>query len=244
MIKLFRNIRRNLLAEGKTSRYLKYAIGEIILVVIGILIALQINNWNEDRKVVKIELKLLEEVKTNLEATLANFISDTIYNSKTIAYYRDINYYIQNDLPYSKNLDSAFAAIPLFSSPYTINTGYKTLQTKGLDLIKNVDLKFKIVRMYDVESISLLVDVDKAEWSINENVVLPFFSKYINTLDTNSLNLSRPIDFENLKHNHEFTNILNMLIRSRRKSMIYYRATMVSIKELITAIETELRKRK
>ena len=50
MIKLFRNIRKNLLNEGKTSKYLKYAIGEIVLVVIGILIALQINNWNEGRK--------------------------------------------------------------------------------------------------------------------------------------------------------------------------------------------------
>ena len=50
MIKFFRNIRKNLLSEGKTSKYLKYAIGEIVLVVIGILIALQINNWNENRK--------------------------------------------------------------------------------------------------------------------------------------------------------------------------------------------------
>ena len=50
MIKFFRNIRKSLLNEGKTSKYLKYAIGEIVLVVIGILIALQINNWNEHRK--------------------------------------------------------------------------------------------------------------------------------------------------------------------------------------------------
>jgi len=50
MIKFFRNIRQNLLNEGKTSKYLKYAIGEILLVVIGILIALGINNWNENRK--------------------------------------------------------------------------------------------------------------------------------------------------------------------------------------------------
>ena len=50
MIKLFRNIRKKLLKEGKTSKYLKYVIGEIVLVVIGILIALQINNWNEHRK--------------------------------------------------------------------------------------------------------------------------------------------------------------------------------------------------
>ena len=50
MIKLFRKIRQKLLAENKISKYLIYAIGEIILVVIGILIALQINNWNESNK--------------------------------------------------------------------------------------------------------------------------------------------------------------------------------------------------
>ncbi|MCW5518162.1 DUF6090 family protein [Muriicola sp. Z0-33] len=50
MIKFFRKIRQNLLSEGKTGKYLKYAIGEILLVVFGILIALQINIWNEHRK--------------------------------------------------------------------------------------------------------------------------------------------------------------------------------------------------
>lgn len=50
MLKIFRNIRRKYLAEGKSASYLKYAIGEIFLVVVGILIALQINNWNEIRK--------------------------------------------------------------------------------------------------------------------------------------------------------------------------------------------------
>ena len=49
MIKFFRKIRQNLLSEGKTGKYLKYAIGEIILVVIGILIALSINNWNDNQ---------------------------------------------------------------------------------------------------------------------------------------------------------------------------------------------------
>ncbi len=50
MIKFFRKIRQNVLNEGKTSKYFKYAIGEIILVVIGILIALQVNNWSENQK--------------------------------------------------------------------------------------------------------------------------------------------------------------------------------------------------
>ncbi|MGB4840449.1 MAG: DUF6090 family protein, partial [Saprospiraceae bacterium] len=49
MIKLFRNIRQAMIKESKVSKYLQYAIGEIVLVVIGILIALQINTWNQNR---------------------------------------------------------------------------------------------------------------------------------------------------------------------------------------------------
>ena len=71
MIKFFRRIRQNILTENKTSKYLIYAIGEIVLVVIGILIALQINNWNEGRKdrlrEQAILIQLEEEYNTNLE---------------------------------------------------------------------------------------------------------------------------------------------------------------------------------
>jgi hypothetical protein len=67
MIKFFRKIRQNLLSEGKTSKYLKYVIGEIVLVVIGILIALSINNWNEEKRDRKIEkdyvILLIEDLK-------------------------------------------------------------------------------------------------------------------------------------------------------------------------------------
>ena len=67
MIKFFRKIRLNLLKYGKTTKYFKYAIGEIILVVIGILIALQINNWNENRKDTKLENNFLANVLLDLE---------------------------------------------------------------------------------------------------------------------------------------------------------------------------------
>ena len=62
MIKFFRKIRQNLLSEGKTGRYLKYAIGEIVLVMIGILLALQVSNWNLDRKDRISERKLLDNI--------------------------------------------------------------------------------------------------------------------------------------------------------------------------------------
>ena len=68
MIKFFRKIRQNLLMENKTGKYFKYAIGEIILVVIGILIALQINNWNENQQLTKVENSTLKALLGEFEA--------------------------------------------------------------------------------------------------------------------------------------------------------------------------------
>ena len=71
MIKFFQRIRRNMLSQNKFTNYIIYAIGEIVLVVIGILIALQINNWNEIKKNKSIEseylLELLEDYEINLK---------------------------------------------------------------------------------------------------------------------------------------------------------------------------------
>jgi hypothetical protein len=77
MIKFFRKIRQNLLSEGKTGKYFKYAIGEILLVVIGILIALQLNNWNENNSKTKLGHKYLTQMKSELQddaLMLDNFI--------------------------------------------------------------------------------------------------------------------------------------------------------------------------
>ena len=73
MIKFFRKVRYDLMEKNKTGKYLKYAIGEIILVIIGILIALQINNWNIENKnhteARSFSTRLLKEVRTNIEIT-------------------------------------------------------------------------------------------------------------------------------------------------------------------------------
>jgi len=67
MIKFFRTIRQQLVFQGNTGKYLKYAIGEIVLVVIGILIALSINNWNQGRKQAIAEEDFLQGIKTDLK---------------------------------------------------------------------------------------------------------------------------------------------------------------------------------
>src|SRR5210317_1244230 len=73
MIKFFRTIRKSLLMENKTGKYFKYAIGEIILVVIGILIALSINTWNENKKTKSYEVKMLSEIAKALDSDINYF---------------------------------------------------------------------------------------------------------------------------------------------------------------------------
>ncbi|SFN76705.1 hypothetical protein SAMN04487989_103282 [Bizionia echini] len=83
MIKFFRKIRRKLLSENKFSKYLLYAIGEIVLVVIGILIALSINNWNSERIANEKMITYLKNIREDLT-------SDTLAFSSSIDYYKNI----------------------------------------------------------------------------------------------------------------------------------------------------------
>ena len=89
MIKIFRNIRRRLLLGKGFSRYLLYAIGEIILVVIGILIALQINNWNDGRKnIIKRDI-ILSNLILDLKKDVIAFEKAEIRNQKSIDFIND-----------------------------------------------------------------------------------------------------------------------------------------------------------
>ncbi len=72
MIKFFRNIRKSLISENKMAKYFKYAIGEVFLVMIGILLAFQVNSWNERRTRSNKEMSYLQDIKVNLEDDIAS----------------------------------------------------------------------------------------------------------------------------------------------------------------------------
>ena len=79
-IKFFRKIRESLIKERRFSNYLIYALGEIVLVVIGILIALQVNNWNNNKQLEEVQIKCLNEIVTNLQADLMDIRFNIDFN--------------------------------------------------------------------------------------------------------------------------------------------------------------------
>ncbi len=90
MIKFFRSIRKDLIEKNKTGKYLKYAVGEIVLVVIGILIALQINNWNEAKKGERKATTILEAIRSDMVKDLEILEDLKPYWEREIMYFKRV----------------------------------------------------------------------------------------------------------------------------------------------------------
>ncbi|SKB67313.1 DUF6090 family protein [Maribacter arcticus] len=145
MIKFFRKIRQRLLTDNKFSKYVLYAIGEIVLVVIGILIALQINNWNEEQKNKVIEQQLLTslllELETNLTILTATIETNTeiIKNCITIGKFTGPSLPVLSEKELSQNMVGAFK----YASRYIPNQGtYNEINNSGkLSIISDPSLR-------------------------------------------------------------------------------------------------------
>ena len=150
MIQFFRKIRRKLLSKNKFSKYLIYAIGEIILVVIGILIALQINNWNQS-KILKVqEIQSLESLHSEFQENLQKFNKihklQLIRNDAiTQILFSDISNYSLS------SLDSLYLKAN-FNWTYNPSFGiYNSLINSGkIQLITNDTLKNRISQFKDL----------------------------------------------------------------------------------------------
>jgi hypothetical protein len=162
MIKLFNKIRQQMLNENKTRRYLKYAFGEIILVVIGILIALQINNWNEHRKAQNEEQKILTALQSDFKVS-KDRLTETMKSQQIVLDFSSIliNIHESQDEKefeyFDTHLDSLSNLIGYGASWYRaepITGAYNALISAGkVDLIQNEDLRHLLAQFSaDLES--------------------------------------------------------------------------------------------
>lgn len=240
MIKFFRRIREKLLTEGKVSKYLLYASGEIVLVMIGILLALQVNNWNEEKKSKADEIKLLQELRKDVAFSVGELDSVIYYNQISVNHLKQIQNHLFNDLPYSTVLDTAFAHLDTFQFPYLPKTSYETLKVRGIDRIRNDSLKAKIINIYDFEFQRIIDDWGRWEWSFNQNTTQRMMIGHIRRSNTYDEDTARPNDYEALKKNVEFGNFLNVLIVIRTGHVEAMQWTRKKVNELYQLLNKEL----
>ena len=147
MIKFFRKIRYNLMSEnqtaglaGKTSKYLKFAIGEIVLIMIGILLALQVNTWNERRKNHIQEQQILNQLKEEYTANLLQLEQKILHREKLITAFNKVLEYI--DEPNEVSSDSLLDLLNVYFGTPTFEPIENNLINSGnINLISNKKLK-------------------------------------------------------------------------------------------------------
>lgn len=192
MIKFFRKIRQDLLAEGNMGKYFKYAIGEIILVVIGILIALSINNWNISFQNEEKEILYLTRLTTNLGSDVALYEAVIREDSLLLITLRRI----ENDLP--ATLDTIYNPVEGFEflTDTFIATSNRTvienlISSGQIELLRSNNLVESIMQYYrNVDRLEIGVDGALRDHTkeVTKNFVLPFDrAELTNTAYLNSL---------------------------------------------------------
>jgi hypothetical protein len=234
--------------ENKTGKYFKYAIGEIVLVVIGILIALQINNWNGNRITSNEQIKILKALKIGLESDLADLKFNEKSIESSISSANKVIYSLENNLPYRDSVPDYIGHM-MFPIMFVHSTSaFETLKSKGINLIKNDNLRDEIINVYDSQYSFFLknesqIVLEEAERALRELFSTRFEESYV--YDFNEPNYKprlTPINYETLKTDQEFKyflksykNRLNLLLQ------FHYRSRLLKLVEaLILSIDSEL----
>lgn len=234
--------------QNKTSKYLKYAIGEIILVVIGILIALQINNWNTNKNNRIFELKMLNEISVALNKDYLFFNDYLIQNrNKTeidaLAFFDKAilsNQIVEDSLDYHFNrLD--------YGIRVTYNRGpYDALKASGIDKITNDSLRNKLIYFYDFEMPrnSALIEYHKES---NRAKMAPLVQKVsvpapIMIVDGKIIRSGRSIKGLDFAKNGDFNELLYLATNKSQIIKLILESTTPKMLELNELLNHEIKK--
>ena len=134
--------------KGKTTKYLKYAVGEIFLVMIGILLALQVNNWNNQRLKKQLEKTILKQIRSDINEMLIDIKGDYESLGMGIKSHLNIKDYFEKDLVYHDSMCFDFEWLIRDEYMYPITSAYDNLKKEGLALITNDSIRIQIQEAY------------------------------------------------------------------------------------------------
>ena len=248
MIKFFRSIRQKLLSENKISKYLIYAIGEIVLVVIGILIALSINNWNQEIKTKKQEIKILTELKNDLKTNL-NEIIET-YNttsSRQLSTVLILDYF-ENNRTLDDSLKSAFENINMDGLFNIANTTFKYIESEGINSLSNDTLRIRVTEMYE-RHFKNIVTRENRTWEIVNDELIPLMNdRFISspTIDKSVSfaieALNTPKNINTLRKDSKFKNSIIRLQNWLLVRLKWQKEAQTRLEQLIIDVQEEINK--
>jgi len=245
MIGYFRKLRQKLIDSGSLSKYLIYAIGEITLIVIGILLALYLDNLNSEKKIRAIEIKILYELNSNLSSSIKSFERAIQSEQNYLKNNLLILNYLDEKKPYNEDLDRAFGNYYWTITSNPIKGGYDYLKSKGIDLISNDSLRQSISYLFENE-FSILKDENEV-WANNlqQNISYPyhvdhFRNYYHEGIDQGDNEYAKPNEYKTLLEDKKFKSINAEIISNRRWNINSLQKIITDIKDLMIKIEVEI----
>ena len=239
MIPFFRKIRKKMADDNKPIKYMRYAIGEIVLVVVGILIALAINNWNEERKEKLHEIDILKQMKADLEEDIQIGWKYPIYIREMSIKSSDIiANSLENNIPYHDSLDVSFAWIPATTIFMPRTSVYDNLKTIGFDIIENNNLRNKYQQLFDFRYKLLELEFNE----INIRIYNRFEDFYLeNFKEIEIQKNATPLDYESLLGNHKFLQMVKLNKKYKKRQLQLLAETKEEIQYVIDLIVQELK---
>lgn len=238
MFKFFRKIRERLLSEGKVSKYLLYATGEIFLVVIGILIALQLNNWNSDNKAGTEELELLTEMKYNLESDLKDCFwninkNEDLYHSNSVV----LNH-LEKRTPFVDSLEQHYGNLLGTTTQLRNMSAYDHLKSKGMNLVRNDSLRKMITIVYSAR----YYYIEMKELEYDNQIQLHHFIPQLNgkIIIDNNAKTGYPIHLDSLYNDKHVIGSLRTNLDVKRFMIKAYNNLARDLQDLIALIDAEL----
>lgn len=239
MIKFFRRIRQKMLTENKFNKYFLYAIGEIFLVVIGILIAFQINNWNAQNLLIEKEINHLIGIKSDLKTNVKIFEDLIKKESRIIEQIDLLLNAIKEKTPYTIDFSINLQQVKGIEEIEIVSTGFNSLSAFGIDNIRSDSLRSEIVLLFDhryPNQQSLFHDLGRIH---HESLVIPMMLKHFTNGER-----SRPIpnNYQQLLQNNEFVSMLGTRANVK-KALIDRIGTLIEGSNTLSShIEQELEK--
>lgn len=233
MLKIFRNIRKQMLSEGKTVQYLKYALGEIILVVIGILIALSINNWNQEKTNRTEEQNYYKYIKRQLNEDKGEISGNVDYNNNYLRQYKyAIDIIEKNDRTEIDSLAKISIKLMKYSDFHRQSNIYETIVNSGeIKLLKNHQIIEKLQKLEETYIYMNTLENTHAE-AVNSFIV-PDIVSMIKVYDMKIENIAK---FYSFKFQNYFVLLTSLMME---KNEIYQRG-LDEIKVLNNLIDDEL----
>jgi hypothetical protein len=239
MINFFRKTRKKLADDNKPLKYMRYAIGEIVLVVIGILIALQINNWNNESAYRDKEINILTEIKQNLKVNVNQFSAEIVNQDSIIQNIDIIMGQIKNNIPYHDSLGTKYASIAWTEEFNTANSAFETLKTLGFDLISSDSLRENVIHLFNIRYIRISDVIEKVS-SIESSQLNTVYLRHI---EYDKQGKGTVNDFEKLKKDTEFTNMLSSRRLWKVDIISTYKELIEESLQLSRMIDQELKRR-